>query len=258
MKNPRSQAEQLLVLMLADGQPLSEAERKSLLERASTDLPVEVLTDEDPAGSGAGLRLVLETRVRNLLSMYRLTSQDYTLLREKLLYRAFASVRDMEKAEDLVQETFVALVTRRQDFRGDSSFTTWVHSILFFLSRKFSKTQTVSLDQPVLPKKAGETGRTLAELLADDAPSVAYMEEAQGAREQLLRILAMLPEQLTDRHELQAMNLVAIQGATYDEAAQIMGLSKNYLYRIVSVARKKLLADSKIRALLEDGHGTPY
>lgn len=256
MTNPRSQAEQLLEHMLANGQTLSETERECLLERACTDLPAEVLAGDGQPGSSAGLLMVLETRVKNLLDMVRLTSQDYALLREKLLYRAYATVRDMEKAEDLVQDTFVTLVTRRQDFRGDSSFATWIHSILFFRIRSVPKSRTVSLEQPILPRKAGETGRTLAELLPDDAPSIAFMEETQGAREQLLRILAMLPEQLTDRHELQAMNLIAIQGATYDEAAQIMGLSKNYLYRIISVARKKLLSDSTIQAMLEDRHGS--
>ena len=43
---------------------------------------------------------------------------------------AFAQVRDGQAAEDLVQETFLAALRARENFRGSSSVRTWLTGIL--------------------------------------------------------------------------------------------------------------------------------
>ncbi|MDX2445696.1 MAG: sigma-70 family RNA polymerase sigma factor, partial [Desulfobacterales bacterium] len=47
------------------------------------------------------------------------------------LYRfALSRLRDSVAAEDLVQETFLAALHARENFKGHSSFTTWLAGIL--------------------------------------------------------------------------------------------------------------------------------
>jgi len=55
--------------------------------------------------------------------------EDYTA---DLLKRAVYKTNDVEKAKDLVQDTFLAATEKLHTFKGDSSPKTWLYSILNF------------------------------------------------------------------------------------------------------------------------------
>jgi len=72
------------------------------------------------------------------------------------LYRfALARIRDRAAAEDLVQETFLAALHARENFKGRSSVTTWLAGILkhkiIDLIRKESRNQPVEDVEPFIP-----------------------------------------------------------------------------------------------------------
>ena len=51
-------------------------------------------------------------------------------LRQRLLRQARLAVHDSAHAEDLVQDTLIAVVQQRPAFRGDAALSTWAISIL--------------------------------------------------------------------------------------------------------------------------------
>lgn len=58
------------------------------------------------------------------------TGTDYTLLRSRLMRYARLLVRDRESAEDLVQDTLMAVFEKRFEWRGDAGLATWAIAIL--------------------------------------------------------------------------------------------------------------------------------
>ena len=52
---------------------------------------------------------------------------------------AAGRVSDRERAEDLVQETFLAALKGRERYRGDSTERTWLTSILKYWARSITR-----------------------------------------------------------------------------------------------------------------------
>ncbi|TES93538.1 MAG: sigma-70 family RNA polymerase sigma factor [Candidatus Cloacimonadota bacterium] len=67
---------------------------------------------------------------------------------ERLYILVFRIVRDMDDAEDIVQETFVRAFVKRKGFRGDASIYTWLVRIAYNLSINLIRKRkpTVELD----------------------------------------------------------------------------------------------------------------
>ncbi|HLS55183.1 MAG TPA: sigma-70 family RNA polymerase sigma factor [Zeimonas sp.] len=58
------------------------------------------------------------------------TDADYALLRSRLIRYARLLVRDRESAEDLVQDTLMAVFEQRSGWRGEAGLATWAIGIL--------------------------------------------------------------------------------------------------------------------------------
>lgn len=63
---------------------------------------------------------------------------DELLVRYKdgLTWFLYGIVRNMEDAEDLMMDTFALLITKRLNFRNDSTFKTWLYGVGRNLARK--------------------------------------------------------------------------------------------------------------------------
>ena len=63
---------------------------------------------------------------------------DELLLRHKdgLTWFLYGIVKNMEDAEDLMMDTFALLITKRLNFKNDSSFKTWLYGVGRNLARK--------------------------------------------------------------------------------------------------------------------------
>jgi RNA polymerase sigma-70 factor (ECF subfamily) len=148
---------------------------------------------------------------------------------------AFALVRDETDARELVQEGFLRVFKNLQSFQGSSSFFTWLYRIITNLSidliRKPShkladrddidSEESADLDVPFLGHLDG----------ADPADAVRRREIAT----RLERALADLPP-----YHRAVVVMREIDGLSYEEMAQVMGVSKGTIMSRLFHARQKL------------------
>lgn len=59
-----------------------------------------------------------------------LPQRDLAALRQRLLRQARLAVHDAAQAEDLVQDTLIAVLQQRTAYRGDAALSTWAIAIL--------------------------------------------------------------------------------------------------------------------------------
>jgi RNA polymerase sigma-70 factor (ECF subfamily) len=150
---------------------------------------------------------------------------------------ALALVRDENDARELVQEAFLRVYKSLSSFQGGSSFFTWLYRIITNLSidlmRKPGR-QTTDLEEARLDHDDG----------ADvDAPlqgrfSSADPVDAVRRREISARLLSAL-DALPSYHRAVVV-MREIDGLSYEEMAQVMGVSKGTIMSRLFHARQKL------------------
>ena len=162
---------------------------------------------------------------------------------EKNVYNlALRMTGNPEDAADMTQETFIKAYNSLSAFRGDSKFSVWLYRIatnvcLDFL-RKQKKTQSFSLS---MEDDDGEEG----ELELPDLRRLPEDElEKKLTRDAVQRGLAQLPEDAR-----QILLLREIQGLSYEEIGEALGLEPGTVKSRIFRARKKLCA-----FLLADGN----
>ena len=162
---------------------------------------------------------------------------------EKNVYNlALRMTGNPEDAEDMAQEAFLKAYSSLDSFRGDSKFSVWLYRIvsnvcLDFL-RKQKKRQSFSLS---MEDDDGEEG----ELELPDLRRLPEDElEKKLTRDAVQRGLAQLPEDAR-----QILLLREIQGLSYEEIGEALGLEPGTVKSRIFRARKKLCA-----FLLADGN----
>ena len=115
----------------------------------------------------------------------------------------------MDEAEDLVQETLLAVHNQRHTYRSDQALTAWVHAIARY---KF-----IDL------LRASSSREALTEPLDDELELFASSDsEALEAKRDLDKLLAGLP----DRQRLPIVH-VKLEGLSVQETARLTGLSES-------------------------------
>ncbi len=180
--------------------------------------------------------LVAKARSGNVAAFEQLV-----LAYEKKVYNlAFRMMGNSEDASDVVQETFLRAFSSLRSFRGDSSFSTWVYRIVSNICldelRKRSRQRVSSLDEPV----EGQDGEMIRQV-ADPSPGPEDALQRTETREQIQRGIASLQED----HRVIVV-LRDVQGLSYEEIAQVLGLSlgtvKSRLNRARLALKKRLEA----------------
>lgn len=162
---------------------------------------------------------------------------------EKSVYNiALRMTGNSEDASDMTQEAFIKAYNSLQSFRGDSKFSVWLYRIatnvcLDFL-RSRSRKPTVSLSVE------DNEGEEVQLDVADESQSPEILLDRQMTRESVRRGL----ETLTPEYR-QILLLREIQGLSYDEISQALGLEVGTVKSRIFRARKKLCA-----FLLQDGN----
>jgi RNA polymerase sigma-70 factor, ECF subfamily len=135
--------------------------------------------------------------------------------------------RDAAAAEDLTQETFVAIWQGIESFRGKSQFTTWAFGVAYrqhLRWRDKRSVATVPLDEE----------RDEAQL---PGPS-ASVEEADEQR-RVRQAVYSLPDPYRE-----SVSLVYMEGLSYREAAEVLevpvGTVKSRMHGALSILRNKL------------------
>lgn len=162
---------------------------------------------------------------------------------EKNVYNlALRMTGNSEDAADMAQEAFIKAYNSLTAFRGDSKFSVWLYRIvsnvcLDFL-RSRSRKQTVSLSTE------NDDGEEVELDIADKTHSPEQLLDRSLTRDAVRRGLAALPP---DHREI--LLLREIQGLSYEEIADVLGLEAGTVKSRIFRARKKLCS-----FLIKDGN----
>jgi RNA polymerase sigma factor (sigma-70 family) len=155
---------------------------------------------------------------------------------QETLYKQFASkmlgvclryATDKMEAEDMLQNGFIRVFQKINDFRGEGSFEGWMRRIMVncsieYYRRNNKMMQLVDLDE--------------AGMEASDNPLATAKLEAKD--------LVMLIQRLSPGYRI-VFNLYAIEGYSHKEIAAIVGItegaSKSQLSRARSILREQVL-----------------
>ena len=162
---------------------------------------------------------------------------------EKNVYNiALRMTGNSEDAADMTQEAFIKAYNSLQAFRGDSKFSVWLYRIvsnvcLDFLRSK-NRRPTVSLSVE------DDDGEDTQLDVADESQSPELLLDRKLTRESVRRGLDSLPPDYR-----QILLLREIQGLSYDEIAQALGLEVGTVKSRIFRARKRLCT-----FLIDDGN----
>jgi RNA polymerase sigma-70 factor (ECF subfamily) len=149
-------------------------------------------------------------------------------------------VHDHYDAEELVQDTFVRAYRGLASFRGDSSFSTWIHRIAvntarnryWYFHRRCRHLQ-VSLDAPLGEDGTGSLGDVLASTQEND--------DGIRTRNDFVKVVGECMDNLgySDRTIL---SLRAVKDLSYEEIGRELGLNVGTVKSRIARARERLRA----------------
>jgi RNA polymerase sigma-70 factor, ECF subfamily len=149
---------------------------------------------------------------------------------------ALGIVKDRDLAWDVAQEAFVRVHAHLAEFKGDSSFSTWVLRIGSHLAidsvRKERTASKQDLDDVHEADLVGGGEGILATSLGNDPQENALRRELA---EKMTQALAQLPE----KHR-SILVLREVEGLSYEELAERLGIHKGTVMSRLFHARKKM------------------
>ncbi len=144
-----------------------------------------------------------------------------------------------EDAAELTQETFVKVLEKITDFRGKSSFYTWLFRIGVNLTLNFCKRRGRLVMQSIDGSGGDESERATARLsgylLCREKADPVGLAQDKEAREIVLRALGRL-----DEEQRVVLVLRDIEGLSYQEIAEILDIELGTVKSRISRARAGL------------------
>lgn len=134
---------------------------------------------------------------------------------------ARALTRDVDRADDLVQDCLERAISRRRLFRPSGPVRPWLFTILVNLYRNSLRGQ----------RRRGET----LDLLSIPEPAVPAAQPGHVALAELARAIDTLPPE-----QKEALLLVTLEGLAYKEAADILAIPVGTLMSRLGRARATL------------------
>ena len=159
---------------------------------------------------------------------------------QKLYRLAYGLLGNHHDAEEVVQDSFVRAYRGLDNFRGDSSFETWMHRITmnlarnkFHWNRRRGEGVTMSLsDQP----ERSDDGDSCGEMeLPDTSYSPDLLMQKAELQGNVVRGMEQLPESLRE-----VMVLRHVKDMPYDEIAQILNCPVGTVKSRISRGRELL------------------
>ncbi len=151
---------------------------------------------------------------------------------DRVFNLAFQVVRNREDALDVAQEAFAKAFASLSNFKGDASFTTWMHRIVVNLAidclRRRRRGDPTEYDDRLAVPEDGEHGPA-----APDDP------ETTLGRRQVQSLLSRGIAALPPAHRA-VLILREIEGLSYEEIAQAVGCSLGTVMSRLFYARRKL------------------
>ncbi len=146
---------------------------------------------------------------------------DLVRLYEKKVYNlAYRMSGNHDDANDLSQEAFLRVFQSLKDFRGQSSFSTWLYRVVSNVCldelRQRGRRPTISIDEPV----SSDKGETMQRQLADTAPPPDELAERREVRE----VVQSCIEELSEEYRV-VIVLRDLQDLSYQEIAEVLDCS---------------------------------
>jgi RNA polymerase sigma-70 factor (ECF subfamily) len=140
---------------------------------------------------------------------------------ERVFRLIFSIVRHESDALELAQDTWVKVWQQLPRFRGESRFSTWLHSVAVRAALDHLRKRRRWYDRflPIVAREdfaASEAGPGVAEPV-EPGPDAARQLEQQERQEHFERVLAALPPV----HRT-VLALREVQGLSYDQIAEVM------------------------------------
>jgi RNA polymerase sigma-70 factor (ECF subfamily) len=167
--------------------------------------------------------------------------------RDRVYRLALRITRDPQDAEDVLQETFLSVYRKLDEFREEAAFSTWLHRVaanhaLMRLRKRRSSIQTTSMDE--LGPRFQEDGHLASPLGTfhtwDDGGLDAA--ERQEAREKIARAVDELPEIYRV-----VFILRDVEELSTEEVAELLGIGvpnvKTRLHRARLMLRERLASE---------------
>jgi len=145
------------------------------------------------------------------------------------------SVREPDRAEDLLQEVFLRIIQNAADFEGQAKFTTWMYTIARNLcvdhARKMSHRRHASLDA----SGPGEDTTPLVARIANQDPAPDRAAASPAIRERIAVAVEALPE---EQREVFLMR--QLHGLGFADIAGVVGVSENTVKSRMRYALERL------------------
>jgi RNA polymerase sigma-70 factor (ECF subfamily) len=147
-------------------------------------------------------------------------------------------LRNSQDAEEVTQDAFIRAHRGLVNFRGDSAFSTWLYQIATNLARnrywywwRRKRDKSVSFDAPV----SSDNATTLADLI----PAEVETPDDITVTQEFVARIAKGMERLSAKHR-EILTLRNIKNLTYEEIAEILGISVGTVKSRIARARESL------------------
>jgi RNA polymerase sigma-70 factor (ECF subfamily) len=142
---------------------------------------------------------------------------------------AYRLVGSREDALDVVQESFIHVMRGIQTFRGQSSFRTWLYRIVTHAALDYRRWRALR----VADSLDGDTSTEPAAASGDRSPQESAADRDLGAA--IDKALSNISEK-----NRAALILFAIEGMSYKEVAEVLGISIGTVMSRIFNARQRL------------------
>ena len=147
-------------------------------------------------------------------------------------------LRNAQDAEEVTQDAFIRAHRGLVNFRGDSAFSTWLYQIATNLARnrywywwRRKRDQSISFDAPFGPDNEST--------IADIIPSEQETPEDATVTQEFVNRVAQCMELLNEKHR-EILILRNVQNLSYEEIAEILGISVGTVKSRIARARESL------------------
>lgn len=184
----------------------------------------------------AGNELAIEKREQAMLELADF-DEVVRVYRPRILRFLLSSLTDRDVAETLTQETFLKAWAARQQFRGDSSLSTWLTRIAVNLMRDHLRSRSLRFWQ----KTRGTSLDVLD--ISDWIPDGRSSPESQTvARNQVAGVWQAVDQLSAQQRAVFVLRFV--EEMELDEIAGALGMNlstaKSHLYRALAIVRDRM------------------
>lgn len=168
---------------------------------------------------------------------------------KKVYSVAFGILRNRDDAWDVAQEAFVKAYRNLERFEGTSAFYTWIYRIAYNLAidtyRSKGRRDAVHFEDQTAMESVLEN---------EDKPTFNIDPAEMSDRAELMKVLNEAIQKLSDKHRA-IIVLREIEGLSYEEISQVLGIAKGTVMSRLFHARRNL--QSLLTPYVETGDTLP-